>query len=98
LTLTPWPDAAPALMAVPASWNDDPPGTSMPHWRQVARERACAVILANRYGVESFSNGDPADFAHSVSCIIDRQGRVLTQTDPSQQRDQIIMAELADGE
>lgn len=87
-------DGPPArLIAVPAAWNDDPSDRCLPLWQSIARQRCAALIIANRYGRETYSVGADGDFSRAISCIIDSEGRVLARSLP-EQHDEILYAGL----
>lgn len=82
------------LLAVPASWNDDPPGSCLARWQDLAKHQGGALIVANRYGREEYHTGTAADFSAAVSCIIGSDGEVAARS-TGDQRDQIIMTVYA---
>lgn len=87
------PAAGGGILAVPASWNDEPPGTLVTLWQRLARERGSALIIANRYGRETYSTGAAADFSAAVSCVINSSGVVAARSD-GDQRDASVGADL----
>lgn len=65
------------ILAIPAAWNDEPPGSCLPLWRNLAQQRGWAMVVANRYGFEEYAKGDRCDFSQAVSCIVDSNGDVV---------------------
>ncbi|MGH8899627.1 MAG: carbon-nitrogen hydrolase family protein [Egibacteraceae bacterium] len=86
----------PGLFAVPAAWYDDFGREPwLTQWRQIARDRRSALVLANRYGQEVYSNGMVVDFLPTSSSIIDSQGEVIAAT--SRREPTVLFARLIRG-
>ena len=88
----PLPGQPPNLLAIPANWNDDPLYPCLNQWESIARNRGISLIIANRYGDEAYSDGRPAPFSSTISCIIDDSGNIRAAS--RLQQDHIVSARL----